>query len=64
MLERHRWHSGQQTRQMILMLEAKLGPAPDASLADADFAGLPMTKNIWDKERSFGEDAYAEVAEG
>jgi hypothetical protein len=63
-LERTGWHSGQHTRQIILMLEEKLGIAPDAPLADADFAGLPMPKNIWDNERSFGEDAYAEVAEG
>ena len=46
------------------MLEEKLVIAPDAPLADADFAGLPMPKNIWDNERSFGEGAYAEVAEG
>ncbi len=63
-LERTGWHSGQHTRQIILMLQEKLGITPDAPLVDADFAGLPMPKNIWDNERSFGEDAYAEVAEG
>jgi len=63
-LERTGWHSGQHTRQIILMLQEKLGIAPDAPLVDADFAGLPMPKNIWDNERSFGEDAYGSVAEG
>jgi glutaredoxin len=63
-LERTGWHSGQHTRQIILMLQEKLGIEPDAPMVDADFAGLPMPKNIWDNERSFGEDAYGSVAEG
>ena len=63
-LERTGWHSGQHTRQIILMLREKLGIEPDAPLIDADFAGLPLPKNIWDNERSFGEDSYAEAAEG
>lgn len=48
-LERTCWHSGQHTRQLMLVLE-KLGVAPDRPLTDADFAGLPLPKNIWDNE--------------
>ena len=62
-LERTGWHSGQHTRQIILMLREKLGIEPDGPLEDADFAGLPMPKNVWDNERSFGEESYAETAE-
>ena len=63
-LERTGWHSGQHTRQIILMLREKLGIEPDGPLADTDFAGLPMPKNVWDNERSFGEAAWAGKAEG
>lgn len=63
-LERTGWHSGQHTRQVILMLREKLGIEPDGPLADADFAGLPMPKNIWDNERSFDEASWAVAAEG
>ncbi len=62
-LERTGWHSGQHTRQIILMLREKLGIEPNGALEDPDFAGLPMPKNIWDNERSFDEGAYADVAE-
>jgi len=47
--ERTGWHSGQHTRQLMLTLE-KLGVAPEEPLTDADFAGLPMPKNVWDNE--------------
>jgi glutaredoxin len=63
-LERTGWHSGQHTRQIILMLREKLGIEPDRPLEDADFAGLPLPKNIWDNERSFGEASWAGPAEG
>jgi glutaredoxin len=63
-LERTGWHSGQHTRQIILMLREKLGIEPDGPLEDADFEGLPMPKNVWDNERSFDEGSYSEVAEG
>ncbi len=53
-LERTGWHSGQHTRQLMLTLE-KLGIEADGPLTDADFAGLPMPKNVWDNERSFDE---------
>ena len=62
-LERTGWHSGQHTRQIILMLRDKLGIEPNAPLSDDDFAGLPLPKNVWDNERSFGEDAFAGPAE-
>ena len=57
------WHSGQHTRQIILMLREKLGIKPDGPLVDSDFDGLPMPKNVWDNERSFDEAAYADRAE-
>ena len=47
-LERTGWHSGQHTRQIILMLREKLGIEPDGPLVDGDFDGLPMPKNVWD----------------
>ena len=49
-MERTAWHSGQHTRQLALLLE-KLGLAPDGKLTEADFAGLPMPKNVWDDEK-------------
>lgn len=51
-LERTGWHSGQHTRQLMLVLET-LGIQPDMPLTDADFAGLPMPKEVWDNEKSF-----------
>jgi len=62
-LERTGWHSGQHTRQIILMLREKLSIEPDGPLNDSDFDGLPMPKNVWDNERSFGETSYSETAE-
>ena len=47
--ERTAWHSGQHTRQLMLTLE-KLGISPSGALGDADFAGLPLPKNVWDNE--------------
>lgn len=57
-LERTGWHSGQHTRQIILMLREKLGIEPDQPISDADLAGLPLPKNVWDNERSFDEASY------
>ena len=62
-LERTGWHTGQHTRQIILMLREKLGIEPDGALTDADFEGLPIPKNVWDNERSFDEAAFAGPAE-
>jgi glutaredoxin len=62
-LERTGWHSGQHTRQIILMLREKLGIEPDGPLTEADFDGLPMPKNVWDNERSFDEQSFSDAAE-
>lgn len=62
-LERTGWHSGQHTRQIILMLREKLAIEPNGALDDADFTGLPMPKNVWDNERSFDEQSYSSTAE-
>lgn len=51
-LERTCWHSGQHTRQLMLVLE-KLGVQPNDALGDSAFAGLPMPKNIWDNEKDW-----------
>ena len=42
-------HSGQHTRQLMLVLE-KLGLTPDSPLPDQAFAGLPMPRKVWDNE--------------
>jgi hypothetical protein len=47
LLERTTWHSGQHVRQYMMLLEME-GIALDRPLGDADFAKLPMPKNIWD----------------
>ena len=57
-LERTAWHSGQHTRQILLMLREKLHIEPNNPLGSQDFEGLPMPKNVWDNERSFGEEPY------
>lgn len=62
-LERTGWHSGQHTRQIILMLREKLGIEPDGPLDDGDLEGLPLPKNVWDNERSFDEQSYSDTAE-
>jgi hypothetical protein len=62
-LERTGWHSGQHTRQIILMLREKLGIEPNGPITDPDLSGLPLPKNVWDNERSFDEAAFAEEAE-
>lgn len=62
-LERTGWHSGQHTRQIILMLREKLGIKPDGPITDADLEGLPLPKNVWDNERSFDEQSYTTEAE-
>jgi hypothetical protein len=62
-LERTGWHSGQHTRQIILMMREKLSLEPDGPLNDVDFIGLPIPKNVWDNERSFNEKSYSKTAE-
>lgn len=48
-LERTCWHSGQHTRQLMLVLE-RLGLAPDDPLREEAFTGLPMPRKVWDNE--------------
>ena len=62
-LERTGWHSGQHSRQIMLMMREKLDIEPDQPLDDSVYEGLPMPKNIWDNERSFDEASYSEEAE-
>jgi hypothetical protein len=46
-LERSTWHIGQHTRQWMMLLDMA-GIAFDRPLRDADFADLPMPKQVWD----------------
>ena len=46
-LERTTWHVAQHTRQWVMLL-GLAGIAADNPLTDADFAGLPMPKEVWD----------------
>jgi uncharacterized damage-inducible protein DinB len=47
LLERCTWHSAQHARQIIAVLES-LGVKPEAPLTEADYAGLPMPKGMWE----------------
>lgn len=47
LLERTTWHHGQHARQWMMLLERE-GVAHHRPLVDADFADLPMPKNVWD----------------
>ena len=47
LLERTTWHCGQHVRQYMMLLE-KEGIGHHRPLQDADFARLPMPKNVWD----------------
>jgi DinB superfamily len=46
-LERATWHIGQHTRQWVMLLGMH-GIAADHPLGEADFADLPMPKQVWD----------------
>ena len=46
-MERATWHIGQHTRQWMMLLDMH-GIAADRPLRDADFADLPMPKQVWD----------------
>lgn len=46
-LERATWHIGQHTRQWVMLLGME-GVAADHPPGDADFADLPMPKQVWD----------------
>ena len=47
-MERTTWHSGQHTRQLMMLLESH-GIVPQQPLTAADFAGLPMPEKVWDE---------------
>ena len=47
LLERCTWHSAQHARQILAVLE-RLGVEPDGALTEADYAGLPMPKGLWE----------------
>jgi hypothetical protein len=46
-MERATWHIGQHTRQWVMLLDMH-GIAADRPLSGADFADLPMPKQVWD----------------
>jgi hypothetical protein len=46
-LERSTWHIGQHTRQWMMLLDMA-GIPFERPLGDADFADLPMPKQVWD----------------
>ena len=46
-LERATWHIGQHTRQWVMLLDMH-GIKADRPLGEADFADLPMPKQVWD----------------
>jgi hypothetical protein len=48
-LERHTWHPAQHVRQIMLLLQEN-GIEPDGPLTEADLAGLPLPKQVWDDE--------------
>ncbi len=50
-LERTTWHSGQHTRQLMMVL-GMLGISPDDPLGAETFAGLPMPGKVWDDEKA------------
>jgi hypothetical protein len=47
LLERTTWHSGQHVRQWMMLLERE-GISLERPLGDADFARLPLPRNVWD----------------
>jgi glutaredoxin len=51
-MERSTWHSGQHSRQLMMVLE-ELGIEPASRLGIAEFHGLPMPVNIWDDKLEF-----------
>jgi hypothetical protein len=46
LLERTTWHAAQHLRQLYALL-GRMGIAPDRPLGDADFAGLPLPRDLW-----------------
>jgi len=46
LLERTVWHAAQHVRQLYAFLE-RMGVTPEAPLTAADYAGLPIPKELW-----------------
>jgi hypothetical protein len=46
LLERTVWHAAQHLRQLYALLD-RMGIAPDAPLGQADWAGLPLPREVW-----------------
>jgi len=46
-MERATWHIAQHARQWVMLLDLH-GIAADRPLGEADFADLPMPKQVWD----------------
>jgi hypothetical protein len=47
LMERTTWHCGQHVRQWMMLLELE-GMSHHRPLVDADFAKLPMPRDVWD----------------
>ena len=47
-LERTTWHAGQHCRQIMWVLEGKLGIAPIKPLGSEVWTDLPMPDQVWD----------------
>lgn len=50
-LERTTWHSGQHSRQMMMILETFIGVKPIDPIPDSNWVGLPMPEKVWDDEK-------------
>jgi hypothetical protein len=46
LLERTTWHAAQHLRQLYALLD-RMGVTPEDPLADADFQGLPLPRELW-----------------
>lgn len=53
-LERTTWHSGQHSRQMVMIL-AMLGIEADRPLGPEVWKDLPMPEKVWDDEKPVGQ---------
>lgn len=57
-LERTAWHSGQHSRQLMLVLENLLHITLDGAIAETVYAGLPLPLKIWDNETNFDDHRH------
>ena len=47
-LERTTWHSGQHSRQLMMLLQDKCAIAPDRPFGPEMWQGLPIPEQVWD----------------